>query len=119
MQVSNQHFHILLLLLFGEVQQTCPNGLPYILCHSLVSKYVVNIFYYKSPYIHKCVNKILIPCQQVLILIILTYSEKKANHEYNKFKERTKNNLSPVEIHFLENFEREQKRLTGENGDKA
>ena len=31
---------------------------------------------YKSPYIHKCVNQILIPCQQVLILIILTYSEK-------------------------------------------
>ena len=31
---------------------------------------------YKSPYIHKCVNHILIPCQQVLILIILTYSEK-------------------------------------------
>ena len=33
--------------------------------------------------------------------------------EYDKFKERTKNNLSPVEIHFLENFEREQKRLMG------
>ena len=31
---------------------------------------------YKSPYIHKCVNHILIPCQQVLILIILKYSEK-------------------------------------------
>ena len=31
---------------------------------------------YKSPYIHKCVNQILIPCQQVLIFIILTYSEK-------------------------------------------
>lgn len=45
MQVSNQHFHILLLLLFGEVQQTCSNGLSYILCHSLVSKYVVNIFF--------------------------------------------------------------------------
>ena len=40
----------------------------------------------------------------------------KADQEYDKFKERTKNNLSPVEIHFLENFEREQKRLMG--GDK-
>lgn len=50
---------------------------------------------------------------------ILTHSGKvsaklakeKADKEYDKFKERTKNNLSPVEIHFLENFEREQKRL--------
>ena len=39
--------------------------------------------------------------------------------EYDKFKERTKNNLSPVEIHFLENFEREQKRLMGGKGDKG
>lgn len=38
-------------------------------------------------------------------------AKEKADHEYDKFKERTKNNLSPVEIHFLENFEREQKRL--------
>lgn len=50
---------------------------------------------------------------------ILTHADKisaklakeKADQEYDKFKERTKNNLSPVEIHFLENFEREQKRL--------
>lgn len=40
-------------------------------------------------------------------------SKEKADQEYDKFKERTKNNLSPVEIHFLENFEREQKRLMG------
>ena len=38
-------------------------------------------------------------------------AKEKADQEYDKFKERTKNNLSPVEIHFLENFEREQKRL--------
>ena len=44
-------------------------------------------------------------------------AKEKADHEYDKFKERTKNNLSPVEIHFLENFEREQKRLMG--GDNA
>ncbi len=40
-------------------------------------------------------------------------AKEKADQEYGKFKERTKNNLSPVEIHFLENFEREQKRLMG------
>lgn len=43
-------------------------------------------------------------------------AKEKADHEYDKFRERTKNDLSPVEIHFLENFEREQKRLMG--GDK-
>ena len=40
-------------------------------------------------------------------------AKEKADQEYDKFKERTKNNLSPVEVHFLENFEREQKRLMG------
>ena len=39
-------------------------------------------------------------------------AKEKADQEYDKFK----NDLSPVEIHFLENFEREQKRLMG--GDK-
>ena len=43
-------------------------------------------------------------------------AKEKADQEYDKFKERTKNDLSPVEIHFLENFEREQKKLMG--GDK-
>uniref|UniRef100_UPI0040260E91 virulence RhuM family protein n=1 Tax=Prevotella sp. TaxID=59823 RepID=UPI0040260E91 len=43
-------------------------------------------------------------------------AKEKADQEYDKFKERTKNDLSPVEIHFLENFEREQIRLMG--GDK-
>lgn len=43
-------------------------------------------------------------------------AKEKADKEYDKFKERTQNNLSPVEIHFLENFEREQKKLT--TGDK-
>lgn len=40
-------------------------------------------------------------------------AKEKADKEYNKFKERTKNELSPVEIHFLESFEREQKKLLG------
>ena len=35
----------------------------------------------------------------------------KANSEYNKFKERSLERLSPVEIHFIENFEKEGKRL--------
>ena len=45
-------------------------------------------------------------------------AKEKANTEYDKFKERTKNDLSPVEIHFLENFERERKRLS-DDSDKA
>lgn len=40
-------------------------------------------------------------------------AKEKADKEYDKFKERTKNELSPVEIHFLENFELEQKKLLG------
>ena len=39
-------------------------------------------------------------------------AKEKADTEYDKFKERTKNDFSPVEIHFLENFERERKRLS-------
>ena len=38
-------------------------------------------------------------------------AKEKADTEYDKFKERTANELTPVEIHFIENFEREQKRL--------
>ncbi len=38
-------------------------------------------------------------------------AKQKADTEYDKFKERTAYNLSPVEIHFLENFEKEQKKL--------
>lgn len=39
-------------------------------------------------------------------------AKQKANTEYDKFKERTALELSPVEIHFLENFEKERNRLT-------
>ena len=35
----------------------------------------------------------------------------KANEEYDKFRERTRCQLSPVEIHFIENFEAEQKKI--------
>ena len=42
-------------------------------------------------------------------------AKAKADAEYDKFKARTKNELTPVEIHFLEQFEREQKKLGGKN----
>lgn len=35
----------------------------------------------------------------------------KADTEYNKFQKRSQERLSPVEIHFIENFEKESKRL--------
>lgn len=38
-------------------------------------------------------------------------AKQKADTEYDKFKERTVYSLSPVEIHFLESFEKEQKKL--------
>lgn len=40
-------------------------------------------------------------------------AKQKADTEYDKFKERTRLRLSPVEIHFIEQFEKEQKRLSG------
>ncbi len=50
---------------------------------------------------------------------LLTHSGKisaeiaklKANEEYDKYHERTKNQLSPVELHFIESFERKTKQL--------
>lgn len=42
-------------------------------------------------------------------------AKAKADAEYDKFKERTKNELTPVEIHFIEQFEREQKKLGRKN----
>ena len=38
-------------------------------------------------------------------------AKQKADLEYEKFRERTKYELSPVEIHFIDQFEAEQKRL--------
>ena len=45
-------------------------------------------------------------------------AKEKADAEYDKFKERTHNELTPVEIHFIENFEREQKRIKDDNKKK-
>ena len=39
-------------------------------------------------------------------------AKEKADLEYAKFKERTQYQLSPVEIHFIEQFEEEQKKLS-------
>ena len=39
----------------------------------------------------------------------------KADTEYEKFRERTQYHLSPVEIHFIEAFEAEQKKLRGKH----
>ena len=44
-------------------------------------------------------------------------AKQKADAEYDKFRERTKFQLSPVEIHFIDQFEAEQKRLK-DNGKK-
>ena len=38
-------------------------------------------------------------------------AKKKAGEEYAKFYQRTMYELSPVELHFIENFEKEQKLL--------
>ena len=38
-------------------------------------------------------------------------AKQKADMEYDKFKVRTANELTPVEIHFIENFEKEQKKI--------
>lgn len=43
--------------------------------------------------------------------------KQKADAEYDKFRERTNYELSPVEIHFIDQFEAEQKRLK-DNGKK-
>jgi hypothetical protein len=39
-------------------------------------------------------------------------AKEKADAEYDKFKERTQNELTPVEIHFIEQFEKEQKKIS-------
>jgi len=43
-------------------------------------------------------------------------AKQKADTEYDKFRERTKNQLSQVEIHFLESFEKESKLLESKKG---
>ena len=45
-------------------------------------------------------------------------AKAKADAEYDKFKERTKNELSAVELHFIEQFEREQKLIESQSKGK-
>ena len=40
-------------------------------------------------------------------------AKEKANLEYDRFKERTRKQLYPVEIHFIKSFEAERKKLNG------
>lgn len=42
-------------------------------------------------------------------------AREKADIEYDKYKERIKDQLSPVEFHFLDYFEREQKKLNSKD----
>ena len=46
-------------------------------------------------------------------------AKKKADMEYDKFKIRTKSALSKVEMDFIDNFEKERKRLSAESKGKA
>ena len=43
-------------------------------------------------------------------------AKQKADTEFDKFKERSKNTSSPVEIHFLEASEKAQKRINRKKG---
>ena len=45
-------------------------------------------------------------------IISAKIAKEKADAEYDKFEARTRNELSPVELHFIENFERERLKLT-------
>ena len=45
-------------------------------------------------------------------------AKKKADMEYDKFKVRTSNRLSQVEIDYIDNFEKEQKRIAAEKKTK-
>lgn len=51
--------------------------------------------------------------QGVLYRAYAELAKEKANFEYDEFKKRISNQLSPVEIDFIENFEKEQKKLRG------
>lgn len=43
-------------------------------------------------------------------------ANKKANTEFDKYQERIENQLSPVEIHFIDNFERQRQKIS--DGDR-
>ena len=45
-------------------------------------------------------------------------AKEKADAEYDKFEKRTRNELSPVELQFIENFERERLKLNSVNTSK-
>lgn len=45
-------------------------------------------------------------------------AKQKADQEYDKFAKRTQTTLTPVEIHFIDAFEKEQKKLQEERNNK-
>lgn len=69
---------------------------------------------YMKDWIHKLDDFLKLSGKELLThagRISAEIAKQKADMEYDKFKERTMYELSPVEIHFLENFEKEQKKL--------
>ncbi len=69
---------------------------------------------YMRDWIHKLDDFLRLSDKEILThagSISAKLAKEKADAEYDKFKERTQNELTPVEIHFIEQFEREQKKL--------
>ena len=71
---------------------------------------------YMKDWIHKLDDFLKLSGKELLThagTISAELAKQKADQKYDKFKERTQYELSPVEIHFLESFEKEQKKLKG------
>ncbi len=75
---------------------------------------------YMRDWIHKLDDFLRLSDKEILThagSISAKLAKEKADAEYDKFKERTANELTPVEIHFIEQFEREQKKLGNKKKD--
>lgn len=69
---------------------------------------------YMKDWIHKLDDFIKLSGKEILTHaghISAQLAKDKADAEYDRFKERSKYQLTPVEIHFLENFEKERMKL--------
>ena len=69
---------------------------------------------YMKDWIHKLDDFLKLSGKELLThagTISAEIAKEKAISEYDKYKKRASFQLSPVEIHFIENFEREQKKL--------
>ena len=77
---------------------------------------------YMEDWIHKLDDFLKLSGKQLLAhagTVSAEVAKKKADMEYDKFHERAKNQLSTVEIHFIESFEHESKRLKEQGNDKS